>query len=137
MELATDSGADSDRDVNSDSDGSLASSDVSGGVLRGPRIDDKTRRAEWLVDGRVVVFTDGACRHNQDKRLRRAGYSCFWGLGQARNVARPLVGALQTNAQLFFADVASRNLRDSKHESLTASWPFWEGCPVAVERQGV
>jgi len=36
--------------------------------------------------------------------------------------------------QLYAADVSSRMLRDSKHESLTATWPLWEGCPFWVER---
>eukprot|EP00973_Karenia_brevis_P040593 5614898-Karenia_brevis.AAC.1 len=31
------------------------------------------RADELVVDGRIVVFTDGASRHNQDHRLRRAG----------------------------------------------------------------
>lgn len=36
--------------------------------------------------------------------------------------------------QLYAADVATRALRDSKHESLTSTWPLWEGCPSSVER---
>eukprot|EP00931_Biecheleriopsis_adriatica_P088637 TRINITY_DN62914_c0_g1_i1.p1 TRINITY_DN62914_c0_g1~~TRINITY_DN62914_c0_g1_i1.p1 ORF type:complete len:950 (-),score=138.75 TRINITY_DN62914_c0_g1_i1:16-2865(-) len=36
--------------------------------------------------------------------------------------------------QLYSTDVTSRLLRDSKHESLTATWPLWEGCPSGVER---
>ena len=59
--------------------------------------DVRTWRAEWILNGRVVVYTDGACRNNQHERLRRAGYGCFWGRGQARNISRPLVGAVQTN----------------------------------------
>ena len=49
------------------------------------------------MDGKVVVYTDGACCNNQHKRLRRAGFGCFWGLGQTRNIAEPLAGEIQTN----------------------------------------
>ena len=52
---------------------------------------------ELCEDGRVVVFTDGACTDNQDVRLRRAGVGCFWGRGHERNIAQPLPGELQTN----------------------------------------
>jgi len=36
--------------------------------------------------------------------------------------------------QLNMVDVVSKALRDSKHESLTASWPLWDGCPLWLER---
>ena len=74
--------------------------DVSDGSSSGSetlRLDKRIRRAEWFVDGRVVVYTDGACRNNQHRRLRRAGFGCFWGLGHARNIAEPLAREIQTN----------------------------------------
>ena len=49
------------------------------------------------VDGRVVVWTDGACRHNQDARLRRAGAGVFYARGSWRNWAWSLEGRDQTN----------------------------------------
>ena len=60
-------------------------------------LDRWLRRAEAFSNGRVVVFTDGACTDNQDVRLRRAGVGCFWGRGHERNIAQPLPGELQTN----------------------------------------
>eukprot|EP00973_Karenia_brevis_P045308 6276140-Karenia_brevis.AAC.1 len=55
------------------------------------------RTEELWVNGRVVVFTDGACRHNQDARLRRAGYGAYWAHGHNFNVSAPLKGWSQTN----------------------------------------
>lgn len=37
-------------------------------------------------------------------------------------------------AQLRSVDIATDYLREDKHESLTATWPFWRGCPAWVER---
>ena len=40
----------------------------------------------------VVVYTDGACRLNQDARFRRAGVGVFWSHGHRNNISQPLVG---------------------------------------------
>ena len=52
---------------------------------------------EHLSDGHVVVFTDGACVHNQCQRLRKAGLGAWWADDHANNVSEPLPGAAQTN----------------------------------------
>ena len=39
---------------------------------------------ELMDRSRVVVFTDGACRNNQDPRFRRAGVGAFWAHGQQK-----------------------------------------------------
>lgn len=67
--------------------------------LRGqtPQLDVRTRMEEWVLDGKVVVYTDGACRNSQHERLRKSGYGCFWGQCQTRNIAKPLAGVVQTN----------------------------------------
>ena len=45
----------------------------------------------------MVVYTDGACRNNQDPRFRRAGVGAFWARGHSANVSQPLEGWAQTN----------------------------------------
>jgi len=37
-------------------------------------------------------------------------------------------------AQLYTVDLATDYLREDKHESLTATWPFWKGCPPWTEK---
>lgn len=36
--------------------------------------------------------------------------------------------------QLYTVDVITAWIREDKHTSLTASWPFWDGCPLWLER---
>ena len=48
-------------------------------------------------EGRVVVFTDGACHRNQDAVRRFAGVGAFWAVGHPFNVSGPLEGGDQTN----------------------------------------
>jgi cytochrome b involved in lipid metabolism len=36
--------------------------------------------------------------------------------------------------QLYTVDVITAYIREDKHTSLTASWPFWEGCPIWLEK---
>mmetsp|Transcript_62576 Transcript_62576/g.146831 ORF Transcript_62576/g.146831 Transcript_62576/m.146831 type:complete len:910 (+) Transcript_62576:173-2902(+) len=35
--------------------------------------------------------------------------------------------------QLYSVDVITAYIREDKHTSLTASWPFWDGCPLWLE----
>jgi len=35
--------------------------------------------------------------------------------------------------QLYSVDVVTAYIREDKHTSLTASWPFWDGCPLWLE----
>eukprot|EP00973_Karenia_brevis_P026308 3628384-Karenia_brevis.AAC.1 len=62
-------------------------------------------RGECLLyeDGREVVYTDGACSHNQDSRFRRAGSGIFYCHGDPRNVSTALPGWHQSNqrAELY------------------------------------
>ena len=44
-----------------------------------------------------MAWTDGACRFNQDPRIRRAGWGVFWGPGDPENTGQPLAGLQQTN----------------------------------------
>ena len=44
-------------------------------------------KEELFCNERVVVFTDGACRNNQDARFRRAGYGVFWADGHPLNIS--------------------------------------------------
>eukprot|EP00973_Karenia_brevis_P092864 12414444-Karenia_brevis.AAC.1 len=52
---------------------------------------------EYYSNQRVIVFTDGASRANQDIIQRRAGYGAWWGHGNPRNISQPLHGTIQTN----------------------------------------
>jgi len=52
---------------------------------------------EAIVDGMIVVFTDGACRDNQNKALRKAGLGGFWGDEHPFNFSEPLREGEQTN----------------------------------------
>eukprot|EP00440_Ansanella_granifera_P011180 gb/GFBE01012128.1/.p1 GENE.gb/GFBE01012128.1/~~gb/GFBE01012128.1/.p1 ORF type:complete len:915 (+),score=166.89 gb/GFBE01012128.1/:1-2745(+) len=36
--------------------------------------------------------------------------------------------------QMYAVDVITAWVREDKHTSLTASWPFWDGCPMWLER---
>eukprot|EP00973_Karenia_brevis_P087837 12184097-Karenia_brevis.AAC.1 len=45
----------------------------------------------------VVVFTDGACRHNQFFKFRRAGVGVFWAVGHVKNISAKLEGSFQSN----------------------------------------
>ena len=66
------------------------------GGVQGPR-------GEVIVGGRIVVFTDGACRNNQHKALRRAGVGGFWAHDHPLNFGECLLDGEQTNnrAELF------------------------------------
>lgn len=44
-----------------------------------------------------VVYVDGACSDNQNADKAVAGIGVFFGVGDARNTAAPLLGAPQTN----------------------------------------
>jgi ribonuclease HI len=54
-------------------------------------------RFETLIEGKVVVYTDGACVHNQLPALRRAGVGVWWGRNHPNNYSAPLAGHNQTN----------------------------------------
>ena len=53
--------------------------------------------------GRIIVFTDGACRRNSNEQLRRAGSGAYWGEQHPANFSVPLAGWSQTNqrAELY------------------------------------
>jgi len=55
------------------------------------------RYGETWVQGRVVVYTDGAARNNQYRALRKAGVGAFWSKGHPFNVSQALQGDIQTN----------------------------------------
>jgi len=92
--------------------------------------------AELIADDRVVVWTDGACRHNQDSRLRRAGAGIFYAKGSSRNSAWALDGRDQTNqrgellavVQVLRADNRRLEVRtDSQYVYKGAcSWSSWQ-----------
>ena len=53
--------------------------------------------SELTIDGRVVVYTDGAVRNNQSKMLRYGGFGAFWGPNHPFNLSMPLSGDDHTN----------------------------------------
>ena len=52
---------------------------------------------ECTINGRVEVYTDGSCVHNQSAKLRRAGFGAWWADGHEQNCSAPLEGHVQTN----------------------------------------
>ena len=52
---------------------------------------------EIVSDGRVVVFTDGACRNNGNARLRRAGCGIYYAPNHANNFSCHVPGRSQSN----------------------------------------
>ena len=60
---------------------------------------------ETLEEGKVVIYTDGACICNQRPSLRRAGVGIWWGNGHAKNYSAPLPGQVQTNQRAELAAV--------------------------------
>ncbi|ODV85979.1 hypothetical protein CANARDRAFT_185049, partial [[Candida] arabinofermentans NRRL YB-2248] len=59
-----------------------------------------------------AIYTDGASRGNQNQDRAIAGYGVFFGDGDKRNVAEPLIGSSQTNqrAELTAIDVALKTI---------------------------
>jgi ribonuclease HI len=74
---------------------SVVSSTESAGPSK--QVTEITERHELSVDGCIVVFTDGACRGNQNKYARQAGCGAFWAAGHPFNVSEPLDGTEHTN----------------------------------------
>ena len=76
-------------------------------VLEDPRILEFERQLESMQEppppavtcdpvrevydelGRVIVFTDGACKRPRMSTLRRAGSGCFYGVGHPANFGLP------------------------------------------------
>ena len=52
---------------------------------------------ERSLSGRIVVYRNGACVHNQDERLRRAGSGGFWAHEHHLNFGVAVLGSCQTN----------------------------------------
>lgn len=71
---------------------------------------------ESQCDGHVVVWTDGACRNNQDSRLRRAGAGIYYGPQHHRNVAYAVPGVSQTNQRAELLAVVL--LLETEHRAL-------------------
>ena len=63
----------------------------------------------------TIAWTDGACRNNQDSRLRRAGSGVFFGDNDSRNVSMILPGREQSNnrAELLAAIMAMHACTDA------------------------
>jgi ribonuclease HI len=62
-------------------------------------------RSECFLNGKVVVYTDGACMQNQSPALRRAGVGAWWCDGHPKNASKPLDGHTQTNQRAELAAV--------------------------------
>ncbi|GMG18978.1 unnamed protein product [Ambrosiozyma monospora] len=56
----------------------------------------------------ATVYTDGACKNNQNRFARRGGYGVFFGVNDKRNISAPLTGDNHTNqlAELTAIDKA-------------------------------
>ena len=62
---------------------------------------------ELTINGRIVVYTDGAARNNQHKLLRYSGCGAYWGPGHPFNVSAPIEGVEQTNNRAELAAVVT------------------------------
>ena len=76
-----------------------------------PRITQVTERHELMVDGYIVVFTDGACKDNQYRALRRAGIGGYWADNHPFNFGVPLETGEQTNNRAEMAAVMRQAYR--------------------------
>ncbi len=78
-----------------------------------------------------MVFTDGACRNNQDVRFRRAGYGAYWADGHHFNVSAALEGWCQTNKRLELRAVIAALETDARPlEIRTDSKYVFNGCTL-------
>ena len=66
------------------------------------------------LDDKQVVWTDGACTHNQDPRFRRAGSGIYYNENDAMNWSGMLPGLLQSNQRAELFAVLVTCLRDPR-----------------------
>ena len=92
--------------------------------------------ADVTCEGRILIYTDGACKRPRLARLRRAGAGLFYGVGNPSNLALPLPGGAQTNqrAELWACVLAAegdpgRRLHVKSDSMYVVSgyrrWPQW------------
>ena len=101
--------------------------DIAGGEV--PEADPQPWQGhETQEDGHIVVWTDGACRNNQDSRLRRAGAGVYYGRSHPNNIAFALPGECQTNQRAeLFAVILALSREDRALEVRTDSKWVFEG----------
>ncbi|CAE8613885.1 unnamed protein product [Polarella glacialis] len=84
---------------------------------------------EICHDNRIVIYTDGACRGNLTRAIRRAGVGVFWGIGHRFNINEPLAGSQQTNQRAeLFAVIRALETDDRCLETRTDSKYVYDGC---------
>ena len=94
------------------------------------------RDSELTANGRFVVFTDWACRHNQDARFRRAGYGAFWADGHPLNISSALGDWSQTNNRAeLMAVIACLETDPRPFEIRTDSRYVFNGCTLHLPRR--
>ena len=92
-----------------------------------------TAHLEMYCCGRVVVYTDGACRGNQFRKQRRAGFGGHWGKDHPFNFGEALEGNDHTNnraelmavvrvLQLELRPLEVRTDSQYVHDGLTVHW---------------
>ena len=86
---------------------------------------------EVVHDGRVVVWTDGAGRRNQDSRTRRAGIGVFYSESHMGNVSRPLPGMEQTNNRAELHAIIDTVERDRRPLEIRTDSKY---CVTGLER---
>lgn len=69
------------------------------------------------------------------------GFTICWGYLRYVNYSNQLATTLLDFSmfavlygQLYTVDIITAYIREDKHTSLTASWPFWDGCPIWLEK---
>ena len=71
-----------------------------GFIWRTPRADSvatMSASATASTNLEEVIYTDGSCPSQQNKKKRRAGYAVYFGAGDARNISEPIAGERHTN----------------------------------------
>mmetsp|Transcript_151881 Transcript_151881/g.487400 ORF Transcript_151881/g.487400 Transcript_151881/m.487400 type:complete len:889 (+) Transcript_151881:88-2754(+) len=82
---------------------------------------------EWRMHNLIFVM-----RHVLIFTIRWYVWHSGMGVHGSATCTLLMYGVLFT--QLKTVDMATDWLREDKHESLTATWPFWKGCPPWVEQ---
>eukprot|EP00662_Eupelagonemidae_sp_cell21_P056944 gene56944-biopygen61147 len=90
-------------------------------------------RVETIVEGHVVVWTDGAATNNQHWELRRGGYGAFWGTRHSANISEALPGEYpgeQSNnrAELMAVLCVLKREAERAIEIRTDSQYVYDGC---------
>jgi len=103
-------------------------------VIEPSDMEPSQGRTETWVEGRVVLYTDGASQNNQFRSLRKAGLGVFWGHKHPLNLSEPLAGPIQTNNRAeLTAVLRALEIESRPVEIRTDSSYVFNGCTRYLE----